>query len=64
MEHTAKDGSPEILKAGALSLTSERCVHRGITDLGFLDIAPDGLAVVETAPGVTIDDIGSRMEAP
>ncbi|MFF8022877.1 CoA-transferase [Streptomyces sp. NPDC007896] len=64
LEHTAKDGSPKILKAGALPLTSECCVHRGITDPGFLDITPDGLAVVESAPGVTIDDIRSRMEAP
>jgi 3-oxoacid CoA-transferase subunit B len=39
-------------------------VHRVITDLGVLDITPDGLALVETAPGVTIEDITARTNAP
>jgi 3-oxoacid CoA-transferase subunit B len=64
MEHSARDGSSKIVKECTLPLTGSACVQRIITDLGVLDVTPDGLVLVETAPGVTEQEIRERTDSP
>lgn len=62
-DHTATDGSPKLVPACTLPLTGRACVHRVITDPGVLDITAAGFALVETAPGVTPDEVREKTGA-
>jgi 3-oxoacid CoA-transferase subunit B len=64
MGHNAKDGGSKIVEECTLPLTGAACVQRIITDLGVLDVTPEGLVLVETAPGVTEQEIRDRTDPP
>lgn len=57
MEHSAKDGSPKIVKNCALPLTGQSVVNRVITELGVMDITSEGVKLVELAQDVTLEQI-------
>jgi 3-oxoacid CoA-transferase subunit B len=67
MEHTA-GGKPKLLKRCNLPLTGAGVVDLIITDLGVFQVTAkghdDGLVLVDLAPGVTLEELHEKTEAP
>jgi 3-oxoacid CoA-transferase subunit B len=63
MEHVAKGDAHKILAKCDLPLTGLGVVNRIITDLCVLDVTPQGLKLLELAPGVTKDEIKAKTGA-
>lgn len=64
MEHVAKDGTGKLVTECSLPLTGLACVDRIITDLGVIDVTPEGFVLRELAPGVTADEVIAATKAP
>ena len=62
MEHVTKKGEKKILNECNLPLTGVGCVNRIITDYAVLEVTPEGLELLEVAPGVTPEEVQSLTE--
>src|SRR4249920_474586 len=62
MEHVAKDDTFKIVEECSLPYTGRGVVQRIITDLCVLDVTPEGLRLVELAPGVSEDEVQEKTE--
>lgn len=58
MQQVNKAGQSKLLSKCDLPLTGIKCVKKIVTELGVYDVLPEGgFKLIETAPGVTVDDI-------
>src|SRR6185436_1176439 len=62
MEHVTKKGEKKILDQCKLPLTGVACVNRIITDYAVMDVTPEGLKLIEVAPGVTPEEVQVMTE--
>ncbi|ARF14365.1 3-oxoacid CoA-transferase subunit B [Sporosarcina ureae] len=63
MDHVNKHGESKVKKTCALPLTGLSVVDRLITDLAVFDFTEDGMVLVETSAGITIDEVKGKTEA-
>ena len=64
LEHTTKDGRPRLVRRCSYPLTALGAVSRVYTNLAVLDVTVDGFAVVDMAPGVSLEALQDRTDAP
>jgi 3-oxoadipate CoA-transferase, beta subunit len=64
MEHTTRSGEPRLLRQCTYPLTAKACVVRVYTELAVLDVTPRGFAVIDMVPGMTIEALQERTDAP
>jgi len=63
MAHNSKDGEPKIVKELTLPLSAKECIDLIITDLGVIEVTPEGLLLKEFAPGWTPEEVQSQTGA-
>ncbi|MDV2441037.1 CoA transferase subunit B [Acinetobacter gerneri] len=63
MEHLSRAGQPKLLQQCQLPLTGKQVVDRIITDLGVIDVTPQGFKLVELAKNVTLEQIQQATAA-
>ncbi len=63
MEHTTKDGGAKIVKKCTLPLTGIGVVNMIVTEMGVIDVTPQGLLLREIAAGLSPEDV-QKATAP
>lgn len=60
MMHTNPKGESKLLANCTLPLTGIKCVKKVVTDLAVLNVTNNGFELIETAPGVSIEEVQAK----
>jgi 3-oxoacid CoA-transferase subunit B len=64
MEHTTREGKSKILKRCTLPLTGAGVVDTIVTEMAVIEVAPDGLLLMEFSPDTSVEAVLKATEAP
>ena len=64
MEHNTKDGQAKLVPQCSYPLTALACVSRVYTDRAVLEIEPEGVRVIDMAPGMSLDALQALTGVP
>ncbi len=64
MEHTTREGASRLRRHCSYPLTAKAVVKRVYTNLAVLDVTPRGFVVRDMIPGLTLEALQARTEAP
>jgi acetate CoA/acetoacetate CoA-transferase beta subunit len=62
MQHSAK-GQSKVVRKCTLPLTSTRRVDLVVTELAVISFAEGGARLIETAPGISVEQVVASTEA-
>ena len=63
MEHTAK-GAPKLLRECTLPISAVNAVDLIVTEMGVIEVTPEGFVLVEQNPDFTLEEIQAATGAP
>jgi 3-oxoacid CoA-transferase B subunit len=63
MTISTKEGEPKIVKECTSPITAPTCVDQIITDVGVIDVTPEGLVLREIVPGWTPEEVQALTPA-
>jgi 3-oxoadipate CoA-transferase beta subunit len=64
MEHATKSGESKLVRTCSYPLTAPAAVDRIYTNLAVIHVTPDGFAVVDMVPGLTLAQLQDATDAP
>jgi 3-oxoadipate CoA-transferase, beta subunit len=64
MEHATKSGESKLVRKCSYPLTAPAAVDRIYTNLAVIDVGPDGFAVIDMVPGLTLAQLQQATDAP
>lgn len=61
--HCDKKSNPKIVEKTNMPLTGYHCINYIVSELAVIEITPEGAKLLETAPGVTVDEVVAKTGA-